>query len=352
MATGLAQREDLGDGHVGRRRDLLVGRIVRELRRQVALDPREPALALLDVRREADRPRRVRQAALDALTDPERGVRRELEALAPVELLGGADQAERALLDEVAERQAEALVAPSLGDDEAQVRIDHAVLRSDVTALDALGELDLLGCRQQRVARRLVEEGLQRIGRHLGLDAGAMLRRVLGRIAAPWALRWCAVLAATARARRCGSPGHAFPFRCIGAPLFATGRDPTARYRRIGAARRKTGEEAVKRMARDPHHRAARTTPSGIVPGDCASNKCRRDTLCRSRNAGRFESTRDEPSKSRSRRRGSHDLARSNSRCSGSQPTTSSSNVIRPPRSSRGPSCGRGRGGARSGSRG
>src|SRR5918997_425322 len=144
VAPRLAQRQDLRDGHVGRRRDLLVGRVVRELRRQVALDPGEPALALLDVRREADRPRRVRQAALDALTDPERGVRRELEALAPVELLGGANEPQRALLDEVAERQTQPLVAARLRDDEPQVRIDHAVLGSDVAALDALGKLDLL----------------------------------------------------------------------------------------------------------------------------------------------------------------------------------------------------------------
>ena len=65
--------------------------IIRELRREIALDPREPALTLLDVRREANRPRRVREPALDALTDPERRVGRELEALAPVELLGCAD---------------------------------------------------------------------------------------------------------------------------------------------------------------------------------------------------------------------------------------------------------------------
>src|SRR3712207_8622148 len=40
----------------------------------------------------------------DGLADPERGVRRELEALAVVELLRSADEPDRPLLDEVQER--------------------------------------------------------------------------------------------------------------------------------------------------------------------------------------------------------------------------------------------------------
>ena len=157
----LAQGVDVLDRHLGGVRDLLIGRVVRQLRRQLALDAGELALALLDVRGQADRPRRVREAALDALADPQRRVRRELEALAPVELLGRADEPERALLDEVAKRQPQTLVAAGLRDDEPEVRVDHPVLGVDVAALDALGQLDLLGRRQQRVARRLVEEDLQ-----------------------------------------------------------------------------------------------------------------------------------------------------------------------------------------------
>ena len=48
--------------------------------------------------------------------------------------------------------------------DEAQVRVDHALLRRGVAALDALRELDLLGCGEQLMAADLVEEELQRIG--------------------------------------------------------------------------------------------------------------------------------------------------------------------------------------------
>ena len=226
---------------------------MRELRRQVALDPRELALALLDVRREADRPRRVGEAALDALPDPQRRVRRELEALAPVELLRGADQPEGALLDEVAQRQPEALVATRLRDDEAQVRVDHAVLGIDVAALDALGELDLLGGGQQLVARRLVEERLQRVGGHLRLGTGRLARGLLGGCPALGALRWGAVFASAARAR-CRCPSHAIPFRCVGAPCSRP--TPTRLLvARPEAARQKTGEEAVERVGGAPTRR-------------------------------------------------------------------------------------------------
>ena len=131
-AAGVSQGEHVGDGHLGSRGDLFVGRILRELGRQLALDPSEPTLALLDVDGQADRPRRVAEPALDALADPERRVGRELEALAPVELLGRPDQTERALLDEVAQRESESLVATGLGDDEPEVGVDQPVLGLDV----------------------------------------------------------------------------------------------------------------------------------------------------------------------------------------------------------------------------
>ena len=69
----------------------------------------------------ADRARLVGQRAGDRLADPPGGVGGELEALAVVELLRGADEPERALLDQVEEW--EALVAVVLGDrdDQAQV---------------------------------------------------------------------------------------------------------------------------------------------------------------------------------------------------------------------------------------
>ena len=81
--------------------DLLVGRVAPELGRERAARALDLALALGDVRRHADRARLVLDPALDRLADPVRRVGRELEAAPPVELLGRADEAEDALLDEV-----------------------------------------------------------------------------------------------------------------------------------------------------------------------------------------------------------------------------------------------------------
>ena len=86
----------------------------------------------------------VGDAAGDRLADPPRGVRRELEALAPVELLDGVHQPEVALLDQVEQRQAGRLVL--LGDrhHEAQVRLDELALGLLALAGGA-AQLTLLG---------------------------------------------------------------------------------------------------------------------------------------------------------------------------------------------------------------
>jgi len=126
---------------------------------------RDPSLD--DVHRHADRPRLVGQSSGDRLANPPRRIGGELEAAAPVELLDRADEPERPLLDQVEER--EALVAVVLRDrnDEPEVRLDHALLRIHVAALDPFGELDLLGRGQQLVPARLAEEQLQRVGGRL-----------------------------------------------------------------------------------------------------------------------------------------------------------------------------------------
>src|SRR3954463_6519958 len=112
--------------------------------------------------------RRVHRVAevgeLEPLREPQGRVRREAEALAPVELLRRADEAEHALLDEVVQGQPMALVPAGDGDDEAQVGIDEPVLGEEVTALDALGELDLLRGLQELVAVRPLQELLERVG--------------------------------------------------------------------------------------------------------------------------------------------------------------------------------------------
>ena len=88
------------------------------------------------VRLVGDRPR-------DGLADPPRRVRRELEALAVVELLDRADEPERALLDEVEEREAAAEISLRDRDDQPEVGLGHVLLRAQVAALDALRERDL-----------------------------------------------------------------------------------------------------------------------------------------------------------------------------------------------------------------
>ena len=60
-----------------------------------------------------------------------------------------------------------ALVALRDRDDQPQVRVDHLLLGLEVAALDALGELDLLLRREQRIAADLAHEELDRVrGRH------------------------------------------------------------------------------------------------------------------------------------------------------------------------------------------
>ena len=58
-----------------------------------------------------------------------------------------------------------ALVLLGDRDDEAEVRVHHPVLRGLVSALDPLGQRDLLLRREQRVAPGLVEEELEGVGR-------------------------------------------------------------------------------------------------------------------------------------------------------------------------------------------
>jgi hypothetical protein len=77
---------------------------------------------------QADGAAGVGDAAGDGLTDPPGGVRRELEPLAPVELLDCVHQPEVALLDEVEKGEARRLVL--LGDrhHEAQVGLHEGAL--------------------------------------------------------------------------------------------------------------------------------------------------------------------------------------------------------------------------------
>ena len=105
----------------------------------------------------------IRHGALHRLADPPGRIRRELVATAPVELLDGAVEAERALLDQVQEGDAEAPIALGDGDDQAQVRLDHAPLGGGVAPLDCLGEGDLLRGGEQLVAADIGQEELKAV---------------------------------------------------------------------------------------------------------------------------------------------------------------------------------------------
>ena len=111
--------------------------------------------------------RALSASARDRLANPPGRVGRELVATPPVELLDRPDQAQRALLNQVEEREALVAVVLRDRDDQAQVRLDHPLLRLHVAALDFLGELDLLRGGQQRMAAGLAQEELQCVGRRL-----------------------------------------------------------------------------------------------------------------------------------------------------------------------------------------
>ena len=91
-----------------------------------------------------------------------------------VELLHRAHEPDRALLDQVQQRHPGVLALEALGemDDEPQVGLDHPVLGVEVAALDAAGELELLGGSQEARAGDALEEDS---------EAVAELASVLGR---------------------------------------------------------------------------------------------------------------------------------------------------------------------------
>ena len=152
---------------------------------RLALGAADLVELLDDVDGDPDRARLVSKRTGDRLADPPGRVGRELEALAIVELLRRADQADRALLDQVEERQPLVAVVLRDRDDQAQVRLDHLLLGVQIAAPDPLGEIDLLLRRQQAHLADVLEEQLQRVGRPLRLEiqrslaAGALLGRAL-----------------------------------------------------------------------------------------------------------------------------------------------------------------------------
>src|SRR5437763_11885919 len=160
-------RLDLGGVELELVADLPGERLAPKLGAELPLRSYDLVQLLDDVDRHPDRPRLVGERPGGGLADPPGRVGRELEAFAVVELLGRTDEADRPFLDQVEERQP--LVPILLGDrdHEAQVCLDHLLLRAMVAALDPLGELDLL-CRGEQVdLADVLEKELQRVGRDL-----------------------------------------------------------------------------------------------------------------------------------------------------------------------------------------
>ena len=89
----------------------------------------------------------------------------------------GAYQPDRALLDQIEERQPLVAIPLRDRDDQAKVRLDHLLLRSMVAALDPLSQLDLLRRGEEIDLADVLEEELQRLCRDLALvDLGLLDR--------------------------------------------------------------------------------------------------------------------------------------------------------------------------------
>jgi predicted ATPase/class 3 adenylate cyclase len=166
----LRHAEDLANllgRHLELVRDLLRKRLPPESLDELPLDVHDLVQLLDHVDGDPDRPRLVGDRPRHSLADPPGRVGRELEALAVVELLDRADQAERALLNQVEKGQAPPQVTLRDRDDEPKVRLDHLRLRVHVAALDPLGEVDLLVGGQERHFPDLTEVEAQRVERRL-----------------------------------------------------------------------------------------------------------------------------------------------------------------------------------------
>src|SRR3990170_4196486 len=118
--------------------DLLAGRLAPVLLHQPAADADQLVYRLHHVDGDADGARLVGDGAGDRLADPPGGVGAELVALAVVELLHRADEADVPLLDEVQERHAATDVLLGDADDEAQVGLRQPLFGPEPLFLEPL----------------------------------------------------------------------------------------------------------------------------------------------------------------------------------------------------------------------
>ena len=177
---GNAERQlDLGDVNPGLYGDLFWLRVASELRLQARLGSTNGCERVVQMDRDPNRSRLVGDGTSYGLPNPPGCIRRELETLAPVELLDGTNQSEVAFLDEIEEVDARGVgVATSVGNDESEIGREERILglltapgltpKSDLfgpaleialikpipcrlAGFDLLGEIDLRLGRQQLV---------------------------------------------------------------------------------------------------------------------------------------------------------------------------------------------------------
>ena len=191
LAAVLLHLLHLLDRHVELAGQLVRRGLAAQILQHLALNARQLVDDLDHVHGHADGACLIGHGAGDGLTDPPRGIGGELEALLPVELLDGSDEAQVAFLNQVEEEHATTGVALGQRHHESQVRLQQVVLgllavvrrplelalALEVHAvalgieqmlgvqagLDALGEVHLLLGVQQADTANLLEIVLDRI---------------------------------------------------------------------------------------------------------------------------------------------------------------------------------------------
>src|SRR5438093_1247821 len=114
----------------------------------------------------AEHARVLRKGVEDRLPHPPYRVGDELHVALGVEPLARLDEAERALVDQVEEGEAQPAVPLGVGDDEAEVGLHEALQGLVVAALDAAAELLFLVAAQRLEARDLPDVGVEAVAAH------------------------------------------------------------------------------------------------------------------------------------------------------------------------------------------
>src|SRR5450759_347883 len=122
-------------------RDLEVGRLTTELLEEAARSLPDAVQRPGAIERHTHDARLLGQRLEDRLADPPHRVRDELDALRLVEFVGGANEAEVALVDQIGECDSLILIFLRYGDDESEIRSDECIEGFLIIQADALREL-------------------------------------------------------------------------------------------------------------------------------------------------------------------------------------------------------------------